>query len=126
MPLVTVTVRKPKSNAFKTTVLDAVHSALVSSGVPAADKFQRVLELDAEDFRFDPNYPNGEAKRRLRSHRNLVVGGPQRQGKEENARGSHGNSGPCRSRPGERHGVLQGNVLGELGVCRGTAPAHVR
>ena len=63
MPLVTLTVRKPKSSAFKTTVLDAVHSALVSSGVPAADKFQRVLELDAEDFRFDPNYPNGEARR---------------------------------------------------------------
>jgi len=63
MPLVTLTVRKPKSSAFKTTVLDAVHSALVSSGVPAADKFQRVLELDAEDFRFDSNYPNGEARR---------------------------------------------------------------
>jgi hypothetical protein len=33
MPLVTVTVRKPKSTAFKTTVLDAVHAALVSCGV---------------------------------------------------------------------------------------------
>jgi phenylpyruvate tautomerase PptA (4-oxalocrotonate tautomerase family) len=63
MPLVTLSVRKPKSSGFKTTVLDAVHSALVSSGVPAADKFQRVLELDAEDFRFDPNYPDGEARR---------------------------------------------------------------
>jgi hypothetical protein len=58
MPLVTLTVRKPKTAAFKTTMLDAVHSALVSSGVPAADKFQRVLELDAEDFRFDPSYPD--------------------------------------------------------------------
>jgi len=58
MPLVTLTVRKPKSNAFKNTVLDAVHAALVASGVPAADKFQRVIELDAEDFRFDPAYPD--------------------------------------------------------------------
>jgi hypothetical protein len=58
MPLVTLTVRKPKTAAFKTTMLDAVHSALVSSGVPAADKFQRVFELDAEDFRFDPSYPD--------------------------------------------------------------------
>ena len=58
MPLVTLTVRKPKSNAFKTTVLDAVHEALVSSGVPAADLFQRVFELDAADFRFDPAYPD--------------------------------------------------------------------
>jgi len=63
MPLVTLTIRKPKSSAFKTTVLDAVHSALISSGVPAADKFQRVLELDAEDFRFDPSYPDGQARR---------------------------------------------------------------
>lgn len=58
MPLVTLTVRKPKSAAFKTAVLDAVHAALVSSGVPKADLFQRVIELDAEDFRFDPAYPD--------------------------------------------------------------------
>lgn len=58
MPLVTLTVRKPKPASFKTTVLDAVHAALVSSGVPAADKFQRVIELQAGDFRFDPTYPD--------------------------------------------------------------------
>lgn len=58
MPLVTVTVRKPKTAAFKASVLDAVHAALVSSGVPETDKFQRVIELEAEDFRFDPRYPD--------------------------------------------------------------------
>jgi len=58
MPLVTLTVRKPKTRAFKDGVLQAVHAALVSSGVPAADLFQRVLELDEEDFRFDPTYPD--------------------------------------------------------------------
>jgi len=58
MPVVTLTVRKPKSAAFNSTVLDAVHAALVSSGVPATDKFQRVFELDAEDFRFDSSYPD--------------------------------------------------------------------
>jgi len=58
MPLVTLTVRRPKPAGFKSTVLDAVHAALVASGVPAADVFQRVLELDAEDFRFDPGYPD--------------------------------------------------------------------
>jgi hypothetical protein len=63
MPLVTLTVRKPKSGAFKTTILDAVHAAMVSSGVPAADKFQRVIELDAEDFRFDPSYPDVKTAR---------------------------------------------------------------
>lgn len=58
MPLVTLTVAKPKSPSFKANILDAVHAALVSSGVPLADKFQRVLELDACDFRFDPRYPD--------------------------------------------------------------------
>jgi phenylpyruvate tautomerase PptA (4-oxalocrotonate tautomerase family) len=58
MPLVTLTVRKPKSYTFKSAVLDAVHAALVGAGVPVTDKFQRVIELDAEDFRFDPSYPD--------------------------------------------------------------------
>jgi phenylpyruvate tautomerase PptA (4-oxalocrotonate tautomerase family) len=31
--------------------------------VPAADKFQRVLELDAADFRFDPAYPDLKSER---------------------------------------------------------------
>ena len=63
MPLVTLTVRKPKSAEFKTTVLDAVHAGLVAVGVPPADKFQRVLELDADDFRFDPGYPDVQTRR---------------------------------------------------------------
>jgi len=63
MPLVTLTVRKPKTPEFKTGVLDAVHAALVSSGVPPTDRFQRVFELDADDFRFDPNYPDLKSER---------------------------------------------------------------
>ena len=58
MPLVTVTVRKPKSSAFKSMVLDSVHGALVTAGVPATDRFQRVIELDADDFRYDAGYPD--------------------------------------------------------------------
>lgn len=58
MPLVTVTVRKPKPDTFKSGVLDAVHAALVASGVPETDRFQRVIELDAADFRYDPSYPD--------------------------------------------------------------------
>lgn len=63
MPIVTLTVRKPKSDEFKSVVLDAVHTALVSSGVPVTDKFQRVIELDAQDFRFDTHYPDLQASR---------------------------------------------------------------
>jgi len=58
MPLVTLTVRKGKSTAFKSAVLDAIHAALVASGVPETDRFQRVLELAADDFRFDTGYPD--------------------------------------------------------------------
>ena len=63
MPLVTLTVRRPKSAEFKAAVLDAVHAALVSAGVPVADRFQRVLELDESDFRFDPAYPDLKSPR---------------------------------------------------------------
>lgn len=58
MPLVTLTVRKPKTAQFKTAVLGAVHNALVASGVPETDRFHRVLELDADNFRYDPSYPD--------------------------------------------------------------------
>ena len=58
MPLVTLTVRKPKTAAFKHAVLHAVHAALVASGVPEKDRFHRVLELDAGDLRFDDTYPD--------------------------------------------------------------------
>jgi len=63
MPLVTLTVRKPKSAEFKSAVLDAVHACLVSIGVPDTDRFQRVLELDADDFRFDAGYPDVATRR---------------------------------------------------------------
>jgi phenylpyruvate tautomerase PptA (4-oxalocrotonate tautomerase family) len=58
MPLVTVTVRRPKTTAFKSAVLEAVHAALVASGVPVQDRFHRILELDEADFRVDPAYPD--------------------------------------------------------------------
>jgi phenylpyruvate tautomerase PptA (4-oxalocrotonate tautomerase family) len=58
MPLVTITLRAPQTAAFRTAVLDAVHRALVASGVPETDRFQRVLELPEDSFRFDPRYPD--------------------------------------------------------------------
>jgi phenylpyruvate tautomerase PptA (4-oxalocrotonate tautomerase family) len=58
MPFVTLTVRKPKTAEFKDKVFAAVHAALVATGVPDTDKFQRVLELDAADFRYDSHYPD--------------------------------------------------------------------
>lgn len=63
MPLVTLTVRKGKSTEFKSAVFSAVHSALVASGVPEKDRFQRVLELGPDDFRYDAEYPDLTARR---------------------------------------------------------------
>jgi phenylpyruvate tautomerase PptA (4-oxalocrotonate tautomerase family) len=58
MPIVTVTVRRPKSADFKAMVLAAVHDALVSIGVNQNDVFHRVLELEEADFQFDPSFPD--------------------------------------------------------------------
>lgn len=58
MPLVTLTVQKPKPAAIKALVLDSIHEALISAGVPITDRFQRVIELSAEDMRFDATYPD--------------------------------------------------------------------
>jgi phenylpyruvate tautomerase PptA (4-oxalocrotonate tautomerase family) len=63
MPLVTISLRPQRGAAFKSAVLDAVHAALVASGVPETDRFQRVLELGAEDFRFDARYPDAGVDR---------------------------------------------------------------
>ena len=63
MPLVTLTVRQGKSPEFKTAVLAGVHAALVASGVPEKDRFHRVLELGADDFRYDDEYPDLTSRR---------------------------------------------------------------
>jgi phenylpyruvate tautomerase PptA (4-oxalocrotonate tautomerase family) len=63
MPFVTLTVRKPKTAEFKDKVLAAVHAALVATGVPDTDRFQRVFELDAADFRYDTHYPDVQTTR---------------------------------------------------------------
>ena len=63
MPLVTLTVLRPKSAQFKDSVLQAVHGALVSVGVPEDDRFHRVFELSSEDFRFDRVYPDVQGSR---------------------------------------------------------------
>ncbi len=63
MPIVTITVRKKKTAAFKSNVLKSVHAALVASGVNPNDRFHRVLELAADDFRFDKNFPDLQSDR---------------------------------------------------------------
>jgi phenylpyruvate tautomerase PptA (4-oxalocrotonate tautomerase family) len=63
MPIVTVTVRKPKTAEFKAQVLAAVHAALMSVGVDPRDRFHRVLELDDADFLYDDSFPDVRTRR---------------------------------------------------------------
>ena len=58
MPLITVTLRPRRPREYKTAILDGVHRSLVANGVPETDRFQRVLELDDADFRYDARYPD--------------------------------------------------------------------
>lgn len=66
MPLVTLTVTATTPVAVRRALLDAVHGALVAVGVPADDRFQRVLALAPEDFVFDPQYPDAAHPRDAR------------------------------------------------------------
>ena len=58
MPLVTLTLRDTAPAGLARRILDEVHDALVASGVPAADRFQRVLALAPDAMVVDPRYPD--------------------------------------------------------------------
>jgi len=58
MPLVTITLHKGRTPAEKRLIADAIHDALVRSGVPEQDRFQRFIELNADDFIYDLTYPS--------------------------------------------------------------------
>lgn len=50
-PLVKIEIRKGKSAEYKKAILDGVHQALVDAlKIPDNDRFQRIYELDKEDF----------------------------------------------------------------------------
>jgi phenylpyruvate tautomerase PptA (4-oxalocrotonate tautomerase family) len=58
MPLVTITQVKGRTAEQKKEIGDAIQAALVETGVPAADRFQRFIDLEAEDLIYDKNYPD--------------------------------------------------------------------
>jgi phenylpyruvate tautomerase PptA (4-oxalocrotonate tautomerase family) len=63
VPIVTLTVRKPKTTEFKSMVLGAIQAALVDIGVSPNDRFHRVLELDEDNFQFDDSFPDLRTRR---------------------------------------------------------------
>lgn len=58
MPLVTMTLNAGRDAPAIDAMLDAVHASLVEAGVPATDRFQRVIETTPERFRYDRRYPD--------------------------------------------------------------------
>jgi|SRR6476646_3925885 len=58
MPIITFTLLKGQASSLKTNLSNAVHLALEKAGVPSSDRFQRFLELDKENFKYDLHYPD--------------------------------------------------------------------
>lgn len=55
MPLVRIEMKKGKSAEYKKTLLDCVHSGLVEAlGIEEWDRFQRIVEIDKDDFETAP------------------------------------------------------------------------
>jgi phenylpyruvate tautomerase PptA (4-oxalocrotonate tautomerase family) len=63
MPIVTLTLRRPKPPEFKNAVLGAIHDAFVDIGANPNDRFHRVLELNEEDFQYDATFPDVRGRR---------------------------------------------------------------
>jgi phenylpyruvate tautomerase PptA (4-oxalocrotonate tautomerase family) len=63
MPIVTLTVRRPKTADFKAKVLEAVHASLMGIGVNPRDRFHRVLELEPDAFLYDLTFPDTHTPR---------------------------------------------------------------
>ena len=53
MPLVRIDIVKGKSKEYKKTILNSVHEALIEAfGIEDWDRFQRIVEIDRDDFEF--------------------------------------------------------------------------
>ena len=121
MPLITLTVVKPKSAEFKSGIFAAVHAALVASGMPATDRFQRVLALDAEDFRFDQRYPDLSSDRDQNFALIEILFSEGRSVKVKKkivADILASLTAAPSSERGKRDDLFQGNTLGKLSVWR--------
>lgn len=58
MPLITITSLHGRSAEQKQQIGEAIHSSIVTAGVPEGDRFQRFLDLDPESFIYDKFYPD--------------------------------------------------------------------
>ena len=55
MPLVTVTMLKGKPKELRKSILDVVHSSLVTAfKIPDHDRNQRIIEIDSDNYEYPP------------------------------------------------------------------------
>ena len=60
MPFVRIDIVKAKSREYKRTLLDCVHEGLVEAfGIDDDDRYQRICEIDGEDFERPPEKTDG-------------------------------------------------------------------
>ena len=60
MPLVRVDIIKGKSPEYKKTLLNCIHESLVETlGIEDWDRFQRIVEIEKEDFETAPGKTDG-------------------------------------------------------------------
>ena len=65
MPIVTISVRRPKTPEFKSKIIEIIHAALVRAGVNQNDRFHRVIELGESDFHYDLTFPDVRTRRTM-------------------------------------------------------------
>lgn len=58
MPLITITLRDTTPPAERRAIADGIHQAIAGAGFPAADRFQRILALPADQLIYDPRHPD--------------------------------------------------------------------
>lgn len=57
MPLVRISLREGKSEAYRRALADGVHQAMIEAiDAPAQDRFQLITEHSANDLIYDPSY----------------------------------------------------------------------
>ena len=120
MPIVTLTVRKPKTADFIASVLGAIHAALVEIGVNPNDRFHRVLELEPDAFLYDPTFPDARTPRDENFVLIEILLGVGRSTKVKRGSASQPDAEAVlrRAEPGERHGRLPRCSLGKLVASR--------
>ncbi|TXE34702.1 tautomerase family protein [Serratia marcescens] len=62
MPVFTITL-KSRNTLDKKRISSAIHAAVVKTGYPANDQFQRFIRLEEDDLYVDPTYPDLDSPR---------------------------------------------------------------